>query len=167
MDKSPLQWMVEPLRRYADFRGRSGRAEFWWWTLAYYAITILLMLLVFSGYPWELMFSDSIDPATVDLDGGPFAFFGLSTWLGFALYFIFALGTLVPSLAVFVRRLHDRGMSGWWLAGVIILNFIPILNMLSFFGYIGLLVICALLGQEGPNRWGPDPKDPAQALVFT
>lgn len=165
MGKSPLQWMIEPLRRYADFRGRAGRAEFCWWTLGYIALAIGLMLVMFSGFPWQIMFGDSIDQSTLDAE--PFAGVGAAFWLGAVFYLIFVLGTLVPNLAVTVRRLHDRGMSGWWYAGVLILNFVPGLNMISFFGFIGILVICALPGQEGPNRWGADPKDPAHASVFT
>lgn len=164
MDKSPLQWMLEPLRRYADFRGRARRAEFWWWMLGYFAVAIGLMLVMFSGFPWQLMTGDTIDQAALDPE--PFAGMGVGFWLGGVLYLVFALGTIVPNLAVTVRRLHDRGMSGWWYAGVLILNFVPVLNILSFFGFIGILVICALPGEDGPNKWGPDPKDPAQASVF-
>ena len=33
MEQSPLHWMLTPLQRCLDFRGRSRRAEFWWFTL--------------------------------------------------------------------------------------------------------------------------------------
>jgi uncharacterized membrane protein YhaH (DUF805 family) len=60
---------------------------------------------------------------------------------------IVALGLLVPSLAVSVRRLHDTDRSGWWL----LLGLIP-------FGGIVVLVFECLDGQPGPNRYGPSPK---------
>lgn len=50
-------------------------------------------------------------------------------------YAIFALGTLVPSLAAATRRLHDTNRSGWW--QLIIL--VPI---------IGFIVLLVFLAQE-------------------
>ena len=68
---------------------------------------------------------------------------------------VFALLCLVVSVALLAfmactaaRRLHDRNLSAWWL----LLVFIPT------FGWIILLVLCALPGTQGPNRFGPDPR---------
>ncbi|HBM91436.1 MAG TPA: DUF805 domain-containing protein [Rhodospirillaceae bacterium] len=61
------------------------------------------------------------------------------------LYFIYILGVLLPSLAVATRRLHDTDRSGWWQ----LIGFIPLI------GIIILLVLLALKGQEGKNRFGP------------
>lgn len=60
---------------------------------------------------------------------------------------VFDLATLLPSLAIAVRRLHDLDQSGWWL----LLGLIPII------GAIGLLIWFASKGTDGPNRFGPDP----------
>lgn len=60
---------------------------------------------------------------------------------------IFSLLILLPSLTVAIRRLHDRDMSGWWL----LLFLVPLL------GAIALVVIFALPGTAGRNRFGPDP----------
>ena len=60
---------------------------------------------------------------------------------------LFGFGILLPAICVAVRRLHDRDMSGWW----ILLNIIPLV------GSIILLVIYALPGSEGRNRFGPSP----------
>ena len=54
---------------------------------------------------------------------------------------IYQLGVLVPTVAVGVRRMHDTGHSGWWLL-------LPIVNL--FFAIRN--------GEQGPNRFGPDPK---------
>jgi uncharacterized membrane protein YhaH (DUF805 family) len=88
---------------------------------------------------------------------------GVVFWLGAGLLGIFALGILVPSIAVNVRRLHDRDMSGWWYLGFIVLSNIPLLGILIALGY---LVLMFLPGTPGPNRFGEDPKDPTQASVF-
>lgn len=69
--------------------------------------------------------------------------------------FLVALAIIVPSLAVSVRRLHDQDKSGWWL----LINLIP-------FGGIVLLVFFCTDGTRGPNRFGPDPKDPYSEDVF-
>lgn len=60
---------------------------------------------------------------------------------------LFGLGVFLPAICVAIRRLHDRDMSGWWA----LLYFIPLLGSLI------LLVIYALPGTDGPNRFGPDP----------
>lgn len=59
---------------------------------------------------------------------------------------IFGLGTILPSLAVAVRRLHDLDRSGWW----ILLSLIPLV------GAIILIIWYCSKGTEGPNRFGAD-----------
>lgn len=61
---------------------------------------------------------------------------------------LYALAILLPSIAVGVRRLHDRDMSGWFM----------LLALIPFVGGIILLVLFALEGTPGSNRFGPDPK---------
>ena len=58
---------------------------------------------------------------------------------------LFALATLLPGLAVSVRRLHDLDKSGWFL----LLAFIPLV------GAIILIVWACQEGTPGPNRFGP------------
>jgi len=60
---------------------------------------------------------------------------------------LFSLVLFIPSITVGVRRLHDRDMSGWWM----LLMIVPII------GVIALLIIFALRGTDGTNRFGPDP----------
>ncbi len=62
---------------------------------------------------------------------------------------IYNLGTLVPSLAVFFRRLHDTGRSGWWW----LIAFIPVV------GWIVVLIFLVQDSQPGGNEYGPNPKD--------
>jgi len=52
------------------------------------------------------------------------------------------------SLALQVKRWHDRGKSGWWV----------LINLIPFVGGLWALVECGFLrGTEGPNQFGPDP----------
>lgn len=63
------------------------------------------------------------------------------------LYGVYALGTLVPSLAVAARRLHDVGKSGWFM-------------LLSLIPFVGLYVLYLLVldSEPGSNAYGPNPK---------
>jgi uncharacterized membrane protein YhaH (DUF805 family) len=87
-----MQWFSLALSRYADFSGRSRRAEYWFFALI---STLILVVLSLVDYAMGWMY-------VVDgLENGV-----LSTIALFAL--------LVPALSVGARRLHDIGRSGWW-----------------------------------------------------
>ena len=106
-------------RNYVGFSGRASRSEFWYWTL----FTVLVSI-VMSIIDLEVL-SSSVTPFS-------------SIW---------GLVTLLPSLAMGVRRLHDTDRSGWWW----LLSFIPLI------GIIVLIVFWCSEGTRGPNRFGPDP----------
>ena len=76
---------------------------------------------------------------------------------GGLLTLLFGLATLIPSLAVSVRRLHDVGKSGWYLLFIIVL----------LIGWIYLLYLYVQPGMSGPNEYGPDPKAAETGKVFT
>lgn len=55
---------------------------------------------------------------------------------------------IYPSVAIGVKRFHDRNKSGWWV----------LINLFPFIGWIWYFVECGILkGTEGPNDFGPDP----------
>ena len=58
---------------------------------------------------------------------------------------VFSLATLIPNLAVAIRRLHDVGRSGWWL-----------LIMFTIVGILVLLYWYVQPGQRSENKFGPD-----------
>ena len=149
-----MEWMLMPFRRYAEFSGRSRRMEFWMFALLTFIVELICFALMFAG-GFNLMTMS--DPTAVP--EAP----GVLFWLGAGLLAIYVLAALIPSIAVTVRRLHDRDMSGWWYLGVIVASLIPILNIVAA---IGFLVLMLLPGTAGPNRFGPDPKDPNSAEVF-
>lgn len=62
--------------------------------------------------------------------------------------FIYLLATLLPNLAVSIRRLHDTDRSGFW----VLLNLIPVI------GWIVLIIFYCKEGTSGTNRFGNDPK---------
>ncbi|WDF56055.1 DUF805 domain-containing protein [Mucilaginibacter sp. KACC 22063] len=58
------------------------------------------------------------------------------------IYWLYYLASIIPTLAVGVRRMHDTGRSGWFII-------VPIVN----------LVFALTPGTVGPNEYGPDPKN--------
>ncbi len=130
-------WKKVVFKNYANFSGRARRAEYW-----YYALLNILILV-----PAYLV---GIFGATSDS--------GMFSLLGFSIYGVVALGTLIPSLAVAVRRLHDLGKSGW--------NYFFVLIPIA--GPIILLVWFCTEGNRNENAYGQDPKNPGiPELEFT
>jgi len=150
-----LEWAILPFKRYFDFKGRSRRMEYWSFALLNFVVYAALVgLAIALGAPLMEM---QTNPAAAEGFGGVAGIF-------LVLLGLYALAVLIPSIAVVIRRLHDRDMSGWWFLGYIVASLIPIIN---FIAGIALLVFMFLPGTAGPNRFGPDPKDPASAEVFT
>ena len=143
-----MEWMLMPLRRYADFSGRSRRKEYWMFALLNFIIFIVLYAIMI------LAMGPSVMEAMMQVEGGmepvqPSS--GMMAGVGIAgvILGIYSLAIFIPSLAVTVRRLHDQDKSGW----LILLGFIP------FVGGIILLVFMLLEGTRGDNRFGPNPKN--------
>ena len=73
--------------------------------------------------------------------------FLVSMALGFVsamISIVFSLATLVPTLAVGARRLHDTNRTGWWQ----LIALVPIL------GIIVLIVFFATKGDVANNQYG-------------
>jgi uncharacterized membrane protein YhaH (DUF805 family) len=71
---------------------------------------------------------------------------------------ILGFGSLLLWLVIacpVIRRLHDRGKSGWWYLGFIGTAFIPYLNVITSIWF--LIETSFLRGTVGPNDYGPDP----------
>ena len=123
-----VAWAMMPMKRYAEFEGRSGRKEYWAFMAAIAIGAFVLTLIAMASM-------DSLGDLT-----------GLGQ-LAFGILIIGLLCALIPAWAVQIRRFHDQGKSGWYT----LLNFIP------YIGAIVVLVFMALPGEEGANAYGPDP----------
>ncbi len=141
-----MRTMLLPFRRYFDFSGRSGRAEFW-----NFMLFTLLVYAVVGGITMSVF----INNAGHDMNGAA-ASTSLIGVAGFAVLGVFWLLTLIPTIAVQVRRLHDQDKSGWFM----LLTFVP------YVGGLILLILMMLAGTQGPNRYGPDTRASYNAEVF-
>lgn len=151
-----MEWMILPFKRYAEFSGRSRRMEYWMFALLnVIVVTVLMFIVLGAGGAASVLEAE----ASGDPSAGLAALFG---GMGL-LILVWILAILVPSIAVTVRRLHDRDMSGWWYLGAIIAGMIP---YIGFLVSIAFLVLMALPGTPGPNRFGPDPKGMGEAETF-
>ncbi|TLX73743.1 DUF805 domain-containing protein [Labilibacter sediminis] len=119
-----MNWFLKALKQYADFNGRARRKEYWMFSLFSLIFGIVAMVL------------DNILGLTFGEIG-----YG-------AIYSLFYLAILIPSLAVSVRRLHDVGKSGWML-------FIALIPLI---GAIWLLVLTVTDSDSGENEYGLNPK---------
>lgn len=118
-----MYWYMKVLRNYVGFSGRARRREYWMFALVNVLVVIGLMLVD--------MVIGAFDPVL-----------GIGLLSG-----IYSLAVLIPGIAVSVRRLHDRDMSGWWL----------LIALIPLIGGLVLLVLFVLEGTQGENRFGPDP----------
>ncbi len=93
-------------RKYATFRGRASRSEYWWWEL----FGILVSLVILAIYIPSLLAART--GHGLRLDAGLMVTIVLAgAWF---------IATIVPTLALAWRRLHDTNRSGWfWLLGFI------------------------------------------------
>lgn len=121
--------------RYADFSGRSSRSDYWWVVLCNFLITLPFSLIAFFGFLIPL-FSEIYYARLYDYEpdlSGAMAGAGLAVFIMFLLT-IYWLATIVPYLAITVRRLRDAGFHWAFIflgVGPTIASFIPVLNILA------------------------------------
>ena len=121
--------------RYADFSGRSSRSDFWWVVLCNFLISLPFSLIAFFGFLIPL-FSEIYYAGLYDYEpdlSGAMAGAGLAVFIMFLLT-IYWLATIVPYLAITVRRLRDAGFHWAFIfltVGPSLASFIPVLNILA------------------------------------
>ncbi|MBX9573433.1 MAG: DUF805 domain-containing protein [Candidatus Obscuribacterales bacterium] len=109
--------------KYASFDGRASRKEFWMFMLAQFCISFIINLAIIG-----LWTATAINLSVIST--------------------IYALATLVPGLAIAVRRLHDSNRTGWWE----LMGFVPVVGALT------LVVFYCLPGTADENKFGSKPK---------
>jgi uncharacterized membrane protein YhaH (DUF805 family) len=115
-----LENFLAVLKKFKVVEGRANRKEFWMFALAGFIISVVLSML-----------------ATIPILG---VIFRIAS-------FAFGLITIIPSIAVRVRRLHDTNKSG----KLMLLLLIPLV------GWIIVIVFYVKEGTPGENKYGPQP----------
>jgi uncharacterized membrane protein YhaH (DUF805 family) len=113
------------IQNYANFRGRALRSEYWYFGLALFVATIVALVI------------------DINMIGRPI------------LKSVVTLGTIIPSLSVGARRLHDTDRSGWW----------QLIGVVPLIGAIVLIVWFASARSAGDNRFGKPPQGQRPVLI--
>jgi len=124
-----MKWYLMALKNYATFKGRARRKEYWMFALFNMIFAVVAMI---------------ID----NLLGLTFSIEGQSIGYGY-LYAAYGLFSLIPSISLLVRRLHDVNKSGWfyWI------------QLIPLVGQIWILILLVKEGTNGENNYGKDPKN--------
>ncbi len=149
-----LTLVMRAITGIVTFKGRSRRSEFF-----YYWIAAMLAGTVIRHIPHELPWrADWMFDQTGQLL------------------------LMLPVFALFVRRLHDVNLTGWWTLslppimglsiyssarfvfldpqnGALALPELPLwASLLQLGGVLFFLTVLLIPGTDGPNRFGPDPR---------
>jgi len=120
------------LNNYTNFKGRARRSEFWHWVLFFWLCELVAVIVD------SLLF-----PNAYNYDSPSAVVLALPTN-------VVAYSLLIPSLSVFVRRLHDTDRKGWWW----LFSLVP-------FGSLVILTWLCSKGTPKINRYG---ENAAQAI---
>jgi uncharacterized membrane protein YhaH (DUF805 family) len=117
-----FDYYKQAYKNYAEYKGRATQPEYWYFVLCHALVTISLIILIVVGAEGnnELM--------------------AISAGISLGIY---SLASIIPSIMISIRRLHDTGKSGWF-------------NMFAFIPVVGGLLMIILLAQksDGDNEWG-------------
>src|ERR1700741_43143 len=118
----PMDWALLPFSRYFEFSGRSSRAEYWYFTALMWFVSLLIVLA-------EELLGEAAEGILAVINA------------------LFGLVTLVPSISVGVRRLHDINRSGFVLLGYSIgIGFVAALIPVAlFFGSLATVLLTLAL----------------------
>jgi uncharacterized membrane protein YhaH (DUF805 family) len=127
------------LKNWKNFSGRASRSEYWWVTLASVIVMTVLGIILMVAFVAVAAATNGSDPAM-----------GALVVVVWGVMALIGLATLVPSISLGVRRLHDTNQSGW----MYLVDFIP---------SVGGIILLVLMAQAS-NPAGARFDDAAQPL---
>jgi len=166
------------LYRALDFNGRARRSEFWWLILfGMMCVLVAISLDSLLGTPKLGVMPDHGLPE--NYKQSLFYTFRISN---FMIETVVGLLLFIPLYSVFVRRLHDVGLPGYWAFVYYAIGFasgptvgemmkvveagetavatgsmmlVAVVNLAAFVGFLFFMVRDS---DKGPNEYGPSPK---------
>jgi len=123
---------------YLSFGGRINRQPWWLSLLALIVVECIIFAILGAIFGSGVGSVDPNDPAAASAAISKIMIPSV----------IVGLIVLYPTLALYTKRWHDRGKSGWWT----LIIFIPLIG-----GIWALVELGFLKGTPGPNQYGPDP----------
>lgn len=142
-----MDTFLSPYKNYANFSGRSGRTEYWTFTLFHFVLSFVVIVLIMTFALFEQVL--------------------VATILGLT-YLLLTLVLVIPSFAITVRRFHDLGLSGL----MILFNFIPVIGPWIILFYMlfpsedGMNQYGRKPKNVATNRDSPIPTGPSAAAIF-
>ena len=124
---------------FTSFDGRIGRQTWWLGLIVLLVLQWIVMFVLSLVFGISMM--GNMDPNNPEAMGMAMGAMSVP-------FIIVLLIFLWPALALYAKRWHDRGKSGWWT----LILLIPIIG-----GLWALIELGFLRGTEGPNQYGPDP----------
>ena len=151
-------WLAGFVSSYANFRGRSGRKEYWYFTVFNLLFLLLLtaaaMLVDPNGFAQIFTGEEVIETPDETMK--------TITWVLRLVLVGYLAVMLIPYVAVTVRRTHDVGVSAWWL--MLVVFSLAVWLQLPMAGVdwvapflVGLFVVMSLGGTAEANRFGEPP----------
>jgi len=189
---SPIGWALRPLRRYAEFSGRSSRAEFWW----FFPFLAPVFLATWLGMIIAVGSTISADHANSPTSAEPSSATDMAVGAGVIFLGLMWLALIVPTVALQIRRLHDIDRSGWWVGAFYLVYGLQVVLLLvkvaaalaglsavaaptdlliegAFGLWLALIVYSMVLliffflpGTAGHNRFGDDPRGAKLEHIF-
>ena len=111
------------LKNWKNFSGRASRSEYWWVALASVIVMAVLGTILMVAFV-----------AVAAATNGSDAAMGVLLVAVWGVMAIVGLATIVPSMSLGIRRLHDTNQSGW-------------LYLVSFVPYVGSIILIVLMAQ--------------------
>jgi uncharacterized membrane protein YhaH (DUF805 family)/cold shock CspA family protein len=121
---------------YANFHGRARRKEYWGFALFY---TLGMIFLTVAGL-------------AIDAEVGNFDYGSEAPVATIVIVVLALLASLVPGIAISVRRFHDIGLSGWFYLVMFVVGFLLAGSVMILAIVLGLIPT-----QKHENKWGPVP----------
>lgn len=140
-------------KNYANFSGRASRSEFWWAQLFLALVSLIPFTLLMIGFfAVGATMSSRYDPylgySTTEPAAGAIAMLIVCGGLVFLLW----AATIVPTLAIGWRRLHDGNFPGP-LYLLVLGSMIPFINYIAWLGSIAVLVLTILPSKPEGRRY--------------